>query len=80
MPTIQIFQDPKGPGTCRSCGAAITWAETIRGKKIPLDGRDVVAVRTEGNPIRERVIELIDTGITKVHFETCPEAEKWRRR
>jgi hypothetical protein len=80
MPRIKIFRDSKGAGTCRSCGERITWAETIAGKKIPLDGREIVAIATEGNPIQGRVIEVLDTDITKVHFETCPEAKNWRRR
>lgn len=78
MAVIGIYADSKGRGRCRSCHAAITWAETIRGKRIPLDG-EVVTVRTEGSPITGRVVEYIDTDITKSHFATCPQANNWRR-
>lgn len=79
MPLIKIFQDSKGPGNCRSCHAAITWAETIRGKRMPFDG-EIVAVKTEGSPIAGRVVEVIDTDVTSSHFATCPQANDWRRR
>lgn len=78
MSEIQIYQDSKGKGRCRSCGASIEWAETIRGKRIPFDG-EIVAVRTQGSVLEGRVVEVIETTVTKVHFETCPDAKKWRR-
>lgn len=79
MPNIAIYADSRGKGTCRSCGAPIEWAETVRGKRMPFDG-EIVAVRTEGSPIRGRVVEYVDTAITASHFETCPDAQDWRRR
>jgi hypothetical protein len=78
MPEIAIYQDSKGPGRCRSCGARIEWAETERGKRVPFDG-EIVATRSQGNPITGRVIEYVDTGVTPSHFETCPDAKTWRR-
>jgi len=81
MPEVAIYADSKGPGTCRSCGAAITWAETIRGKRMPFDG-EIVAVRTQGSALigDGRVIEYVDTTVTPCHFETLPDAKDWRRR
>ena len=79
MAIIGIFQDSKGRGECRSCHARITWAETLKGKRMPFDG-ELVIVRMEGNPIDGRVVEYLDTDITPSHFATCPDAQKWRRR
>jgi hypothetical protein len=78
MSEIAIYQDSKGKGRCRSCGASIEWAETLRGKRMPFDGT-IVATRTQGSPIEGRVIEYVDTTVTPSHFATCPEAKAWRR-
>lgn len=79
MPEVAIYADSKGKGRCRSCGAAIEWAETTQGRRIPFDGEIVVA-RSQGNPITGRVVEYVDTSVTATHFQTCPEANTWRRR
>lgn len=76
---IAIYQDSKGKGQCRSCGAPVEWAETVRGKRMPFDG-ETVALRTQGNPITGRVIEYVDTTVTPSHFQTCPDAADWRKR
>jgi hypothetical protein len=77
---IEIFADSKGPGRCRSCGAAITWAETRRGKRMPFDG-EIVPLRTQGSVLEgDRVIEVVDTDVTPSHFQTCPDAKQWRKR
>ncbi len=79
MAEIAIYQDSKGRGTCRSCGAAIEWAETIRGKRMPFDA-PIVVVRSQGSPLEARVVEFVDTTVTPSHFATCPQAKDWRRR
>ncbi len=79
MATIAIFADGQNKGTCRSCGAPITWAETTQGKRIPFDG-EIVAVRSAGSPLAGRVIQYVDTEVTKPHFATCPDSKDWRRR
>ena len=78
MAEIAIYQDSRGKGRCRSCGAPVEWAETLKGKRMPFDG-EIVAVRTQGSPIWERVIEYVDTTVTPSHFATCPDAKTWRR-
>ncbi len=82
MAMIQIYADSKARAQCRSCAAAITWAEVVKsGKRMPFDG-EIVAVRTQGSILEGegRLIEHVDTTITKSHFETCPHAADWRRR
>jgi hypothetical protein len=77
--TLTIYQDSRGPGTCRSCGAAIEWAELTTGRRAPFDR--ILPVR-EQSPlfIGGRVIEELDTATSPTHFETCPDAADWRRR
>jgi DNA-directed RNA polymerase subunit RPC12/RpoP len=74
MPEIAIYQDSKGKGRCRSCGASIEWAETERGKRIPFDG-EIVAVRSQGSPLGGRVLEYVDTSVTPSHFQNLPGRE-----
>jgi hypothetical protein len=68
--------------TCRSCGAEVVWAATVKGRRIPLDAQPVA----DGN------MTLVD-GIAhlllqepleqqvryRTHFSTCPNAESHRR-
>lgn len=79
MPILKILADTKAPGTCRSCGAAITWAELVSGKRMPFEGREIVASKTEGSLLGGEAIEHIDTGISPTHFEKCPHADQHRR-
>lgn len=45
--TLAVYADTRGRGTCRGCGAAITWAEVVAsGKRMPFTG-DPVPLRTE---------------------------------
>lgn len=59
--------------TCRSCGAAIVWAVTARGVRIPLDA--------EPNPAPRTADTLIDSKQTRYmpHHATCRDAKAWRR-
>jgi len=62
---------------CKSCGAAILWAVTPKGKNTPLDAKKV------------RVAQLMDLGGTlKIeeaheghlsHWATCPTADEHRK-
>jgi hypothetical protein len=74
---IGIYKDSKGPGICRSCKARIVWAETIQGKRMPFDSAPSVVSVHETHT--GRVVEMIDTSISKSHFATCPQAKAWRR-
>lgn len=64
---------------CKSCGASITWAKTRGGRKIPLDAkpakRAVLSVDTITSD--ELIVDIVDAYTT--HFETCPDAAKFRR-
>jgi hypothetical protein len=81
--------------TCRSCKAPIEWAVTDRGNPMPLDpgthpdGRAAVIGRAaeSGAPLvvalrleqLERARELGVVELRRSHFQTCPQAETWRR-
>jgi hypothetical protein len=78
---VAIFQDSKGLGQCRSCGAVITWAETLNGKRMPFDGARVTG-RVQGTAFNNatRAVEYVDTAVHASHFATCPDAAAWRRK
>lgn len=82
MSIVQIYADSKGGGTCRSCGADVEWAETVKNKKRMPFNPPIVAVRSQGSILEGngRVIEDVDTTVTTSHFATCPDAKDWRRR
>ena len=80
MPELAIYQDSKGKGTCRSCGAPIEWAELVSsGKRMPFDGK-IVAVRSQANVLDDRVIEFVDTSVSPTHWSSCPQAKAWSRK
>jgi len=82
--------------TCRSCSAPIEWAITQYGKRMPLDlgahpdGRVTVVGRTAdrtawlvvalGADDLERARQLGELELRRAHFQTCPDADTWRRR
>lgn len=80
MAILKIYQDSKGKGRCRSCGADIVWTELTSGKRHPFDGPEIVPVRTEGSMLEGRVIEHVDTSVSSSHFATCKFAAQHRRK
>jgi hypothetical protein len=78
MALLAIWQDSKGLGTCRSCGAKVEWAELTSGRRMPFDP-PIVAVRSQGSVLDGRVIEMVDSAVSISHFATCPDANKWRK-
>jgi hypothetical protein len=77
VPNTEIFADTRGPGKCRSCEAAIEWAEIVRsGKRMPFNA-PIVALRTRHDDAG-RLVEEVDLATS--HFGTCPDAKKWSGR
>lgn len=67
--------------SCKSCGAAILWALTDNGKRMPVNAEPVengnlLLVADEDGP---RAIYATQ-GTHVSHFATCPYAENWRKR
>lgn len=73
---LRVFVDTKGPGSCRSCHAAITWYELVSGKRHPFAG-DPVLLQTEHDEAR-RLIGSIDQADS--HFVDCPQGPSWSRK
>jgi hypothetical protein len=79
---------------CRSCGAPIMWARTVKGKLIPLDFEPVTGgnihlrdtevangrVVTYAHVEAAGTAQLFDDGEPAyvAHFTTCPDADRWR--
>lgn len=74
--TIEVFSDSVGRAECRSCRAAISWAEIVKsGKKMCFDG-EIVALRTFHNEDHRLVLVVaFDTN----HWRTCPNAKDHKR-
>lgn len=75
---LKIYQDTRAAGVCRSCGAAIEWAELVTGRRLPFNG-PIVAVLTQDDFVTRRVVQHVDTRVTLPHFATCPDAASWRK-
>jgi hypothetical protein len=74
---FRIIASTRQPGTCRSCGAAITWVRTFPNEKaMPLTG-DPMALKTE-NDLIHGLIEFIDSSDS--HFASCPQSSRWSKR
>jgi len=79
MKTIRVYASFMA-SECRSCHAPILWAETIAGRRLPLNGHAQpvpIEVTTLGGDGRD--IYVIDTAAHPTHWETCPDAADWRR-
>ena len=77
---------------CRSCGAAVIWAETILGRRMPLDyeptkdGNIILGMRHDNVPLAlvqtaQALARLKEKGemLYTSHFATCPSGKKWRK-
>lgn len=74
---VKVWAHSRGRGTCRSCGATLTWAETLTGKRMPFDG-DPVARHTSHDPATRDLVEHLSAD--DVHWRTCDDPERFRRR
>lgn len=72
---IRLFEDSKAPATCRGCGAAIDWYETLNGRRMPMN-RDAVPRKSETESETWRVIAFFDAADS--HWATCPAADDFR--
>lgn len=69
--------------TCKACGAEIIWKKTVEGKNMPLDAKPrkmavLEAAFAHGVEIKaEPCVKIVDAYTT--HWETCPEADRFRR-
>lgn len=73
--------------TCNSCGAAILWAITGLGRRMPVDaaphpdGNLVMVYDAAAGHWRAEVVSTdAAPDLHRAHFVTCPDADQWRRR
>jgi hypothetical protein len=71
---------------CRSCGASITWALTVNGKRMPVDAEPSengnVELITDGRYVLAVVHSqppMISKPLHVSHFVSCPDADEHRR-
>lgn len=69
---------------CKSCGAAIVWARTIGGKRMPVDAEPSaggsVVLHGDGTCTVVPLSGKPDgVSLHKSHFATCPNAEEHRK-
>ena len=55
---------------CKSCGKAIVWLKTERGKNIPVDA----------DSVSDKEAKIFDPDTMVSHFATCPDADRFRRK
>lgn len=91
---MAVAGDDTKASKCKSCGAAIRWAVTAKGKPQPLDFKPdpkgntvivaVTTVRDGHNVVEDRAQPfnpLLDVGLAVFmpHHATCKDAKAWKR-
>lgn len=61
---------------CRSCGKAIVWARTKKGKAMPLEDSDRGNIRIVDGQVR---FVQAGEGSHVAHFTSCPQAAQHRK-
>jgi hypothetical protein len=74
---IRLYEDSMEPATCRGCGDAIEFYETLNGKKMPMN-RGAVPRKSDKDPSTWRVIAFFAAADS--HFATCPQRSKFSKR
>ena len=74
---VRVWANSRGRGVCRSCGAALTWATTITGKRMPFDG-DPVARQTSHDAATRDLVEHLSAD--DVHWRSCDNPDRFRTR
>ena len=67
---------------CKACQAEMIWAETDKGRRIPLDAtpekRFLLGDEVEGSWGDTRIATMVD--VYTSHFATCPNANQFRKK
>lgn len=78
MPLLRAFDDSKGRGVCRTCGAPIWWMQLVSGKRHPFN-----EASDHGTPppqaeeiVSGRRVLVIDASAS--HFATCRDSKDWK--
>lgn len=79
----------KPPSECKKCGAEILWAETKRGKRMPVDAEPTPGGNVELHEFRGELLAHVHNArsiaaarqraeLHTSHFQTCTHAETFR--
>lgn len=63
----------RAPRPCRACGTMIFFAKTTAGRGIPLDAKPIGGFTVNEAGEAQRIT------MHRTHFETCPQAEQFRK-
>jgi hypothetical protein len=80
VPLLRAYDDSKGSGTCRTCGASIWWMALTSGKRHPFNAAAAGAPPPhafEEMQVGRRVL-AIDASYS--HFATCKDAKDWKKK
>jgi hypothetical protein len=80
---LRAFDDSKGRGVCRTCGASIWWMQLVSGKRHPFNEQPNDPMR--GTPVPQseeladgRRVLVIDASAS--HFATCKDSKDWKKK
>jgi hypothetical protein len=63
---------------CKTCGAEIIWAETERGRPMPVDAKPLKVILLEDlGELFAPKAKVVNAFVS--HFATCPDAAEHRR-
>ena len=80
MPLLRAFDDSKGRGVCRTCGAPIWWMLLVSGKRHPFNAAGVHGTPAPAAPDEQkdgRRVLVIDAAHS--HFASCKDAKDWKK-
>jgi hypothetical protein len=81
VPLLRAFDDSKGRGVCRTCGASIWWMQLVSGKRHPFN-----AAGDGGTPPPAKAYESQDGRRVLVidalasHFASCKDSRDWKKK
>ncbi len=77
---LRAFEDSKGRGICRTCGAKLWWMLLVSGKRHPFneaaDGGTPTPAAPDESQDGRRVL-VIDASAS--HFATCKDSKDWKK-
>lgn len=74
---IRLYEDSRSAGTCRGCGAAMDWYETLAGRRMPMNA-GAVPRKSETEPSSHRVVAFFSAADS--HWSTCEQRAQFARR
>ena len=75
--TIAVYEDTKGHGVCagQTCGASLTWYQTLSGRRMPFTG-DPVPLRSAHDAPSHRLLLFFSSD--DAHWTACPDRDSFK--